>query len=55
VIFHDSALLEMAAVKPATLDALAGVKGVGERKLRAYGPAFLKVIAGGVPEPAVEA
>ena len=44
VVFHDSALLEMAAQKPATLSAFARVKGVGERKLERYGAAFLKVI-----------
>ncbi|MBI4371015.1 MAG: RecQ family ATP-dependent DNA helicase [Elusimicrobia bacterium] len=52
VVFHDSALLEMAALKPGTLDALGGVKGVGERKLARYGAAFLKAIAGGSPEAA---
>lgn len=49
VVFHDSALVEMAAVKPRTLDALLGVKGVGEHKLERYGPAFLKVISGHPP------
>ena len=52
VVFHDSALVEMAALKPRTLDAFAGVKGVGERKLERYGAAFLKVIAGESPESA---
>ena len=52
VVFHDSALVEMAAVKPRTLDALLGVKGVGERKLERYGAAFLKVISGQPPESA---
>ncbi|MBI3505894.1 MAG: DNA helicase RecQ [Proteobacteria bacterium] len=50
VVFHDSTLLEMAARKPATLDALRGVKGVGDRKLERYGAPFLKVIAGAPPE-----
>jgi ATP-dependent DNA helicase RecQ len=50
VVFHDSALVEMAALKPRTLDAFGGVKGVGERKLERYGAAFLKVIAGESPE-----
>jgi len=40
----------MAAVKPKSLEALRGVKGVGERKLERYGAAFLEVIAGKSPE-----
>jgi ATP-dependent DNA helicase RecQ len=54
MVLHDSALLEMAALKPKTLDALRGVKGVGDRKLERYGAAFLAAIAGeppGSPEP----
>jgi len=54
VVFHDSALLEMSAVKPATPDALLSVKGVGERKLERYGAAFLKVISGQSPESAAD-
>ncbi len=50
LVFHDSALVEMAAHKPRTLDALRGVKGVGERKLERYGAAFLEVIAGKTPD-----
>jgi ATP-dependent DNA helicase RecQ len=46
VIFHDSTLREMAAVKPASLAALAEISGVGARKLEAYGPAFLEAIGG---------
>ncbi|PIQ82737.1 MAG: ATP-dependent DNA helicase RecQ [Candidatus Omnitrophica bacterium CG11_big_fil_rev_8_21_14_0_20_64_10] len=52
VVFHDSALVEMAAVKPRTPEALLGVRGVGERKLERYGAAFLKVISGRTPEAA---
>ncbi|MCX5796811.1 MAG: RecQ family ATP-dependent DNA helicase [Elusimicrobia bacterium] len=50
VVFHDSALVEMAALKPKTLEALRGVKGVGDRKLARYGEAFLAVIAGQPPD-----
>lgn len=50
VVFHDSTLIEMAALKPRTLDALRGVKGVGERKIERYGAAFLAVISGKPPE-----
>ena len=52
VVFHDSALVEMAALKPKTLAALRGVKGVGDRKLERYGAAFLAVISGQPPESA---
>jgi ATP-dependent DNA helicase RecQ len=44
VIFHDSTLREMAAAKPATLGALAGVSGVGAAKLERYGEAFVEVV-----------
>ncbi|MBN8815872.1 MAG: DNA helicase RecQ [Sphingomonas sp.] len=44
VVFHDSVLREMAAMKPDSLSALGTISGVGERKLEAYGDAFLRVI-----------
>jgi len=44
VIFHDSALREMAAAKPQDRRALSEITGVGARKLDAYGDAFLEVI-----------
>jgi len=44
VIFHDSTLREMAALRPASLAAMAEVPGVGAAKLERYGPAFLEVI-----------
>jgi len=44
VIFHDSVLRDMATMKPASLSALGTISGVGERKLEAYGDAFLQVI-----------
>jgi ATP-dependent DNA helicase RecQ len=44
VIFHDSTLREMAAVRPMTLGELGRLGGVGTRKLEAYGDAFLAVI-----------
>ena len=44
VVFHDSTLREMAALRPGSLDALAEISGVGARKRDAYGDAFLKVI-----------
>ncbi len=44
VVFHDSTLVAMAALRPQTLEAFAVLPGVGERKLQTYGPAFLEVI-----------
>lgn len=44
VIFHDSTLQEMCVLLPSTLERLAEISGVGERKLEKYGPAFVSVI-----------
>ena len=44
VIFHDSTLREIAAARPATLNDLGRLAGVGARKLDAYGDAFLAVV-----------
>ena len=44
VIFHDATLREMAMLKPRDRGEMAMVTGVGERKLEAYGEAFLAVI-----------
>ncbi len=46
VVFNDRTLIEMAETRPATLDAMAGITGVGAKKLESYGRAFLEVIAG---------
>ena len=44
VIFHDSTLLEILSQRPATLDEMARVSGVGQAKLARYGDEFLKVL-----------
>ena len=44
VIFHDSTLREMAALRPQSLAALGEIGGIGARKLEAYGDAFLDAI-----------
>ncbi|MBI3300313.1 MAG: RecQ family ATP-dependent DNA helicase [Elusimicrobia bacterium] len=49
LVFHDTALVEMAAQKPQTMEALRAVKGVGDKKLERYGRAFLTVLTGGEP------
>ena len=46
VVFADRTLIEMAEKKPATLDQMAGITGVGAKKLDSYGAAFLEVITG---------
>lgn len=45
VIFHDSTLRAMAAIRPRHLDDLALLPGMGRSKLERYGEAFLGVIA----------
>ena len=44
VIFHDSTLRDMAAIRPKSLRDMALVSGVGTRKLEAYGEAFLAAL-----------
>lgn len=44
-IFHDSVLKELAARKPATIDALRLIPGIGPKKLADYGSAVLAAIA----------
>lgn len=46
MIFPDRTLIEMAELRPRTLDQFAQVSGVGAKKLESYGRAFLEVIAG---------
>ncbi len=48
VVFPDRTLIEMAERRPATLDQMAGITGVGAKKLESYGSAFLAVITGEV-------
>jgi ATP-dependent DNA helicase RecQ len=46
VIFPDRTLIEMAERRPATLDQMAAISGVGAKKLESFGQAFLEVITG---------
>ena len=43
-VFHDRTLMEMAALRPSTREALLNVTGVGERKLERFGEVFLDAI-----------
>jgi ATP-dependent DNA helicase RecQ len=45
VIFHDTALVEMARIAPSTLDELRAISGVGVKKLEAYGAEILRVLS----------
>lgn len=44
MIFHDATLMEMMEKRPQTLQQLALISGVGERKLAAYGDQFLSCL-----------
>jgi ATP-dependent DNA helicase RecQ len=46
VVFHDRTLVELAARRPAQLNDLAQVSGIGAAKLERYGEAVLAVIQG---------
>ena len=46
IIFTDRTLVEMAETRPETLDQMAGIGGVGAKKLDSYGSAFLQIITG---------
>ena len=46
IIFNDKTLIEMAEKRPVDLDAMAGISGIGAKKLDSYGDAFLEVING---------
>jgi ATP-dependent DNA helicase RecQ len=49
VIFHDATLMQMMEYRPASLDAMLGLNGVGPSKLDRYGEAFLEVIRNAEP------
>ena len=44
MVFSDATLREMCLLQPQTLEEMRVVKGVGERKLIIYAPAFLDAI-----------
>ncbi|PIE39649.1 MAG: hypothetical protein CSA53_00410 [Gammaproteobacteria bacterium] len=49
VVFSNNTLQEMCLHLPRSLTELAAINGVGERKLKEYGNAFLAVIAAHAP------
>ncbi|MGR3342277.1 MAG: DNA helicase RecQ [Paracoccaceae bacterium] len=46
VIFNDRTLIEMAEHRPANLDEMARINGVGATKLERYGSIFLQIVTG---------
>ncbi len=51
VVFPDRTLIEMAEVRPATLDQMARIGGIGAKKLESYGRIFLAVVTGAEAGP----
>ncbi len=49
IVFADRTLIEMARMRPQTLDQMMGITGIGAKKLESYGAAFLAVVTGSVP------
>ncbi len=45
VVFPDATLFEMARERPRTRDEMAGISGVGPKRLEQYGDAFLELTA----------
>jgi len=45
VVFGDATLRDLARRRPSTLEKMLGVKGIGEQKLRDFGPRFQECIA----------
>ncbi|MEP3300250.1 MAG: DNA helicase RecQ [Pseudoruegeria sp.] len=50
VIFNDRTLIEMAEQRPTSRDEMAGITGVGAKKLEKFGDDFLRVITGDKPD-----
>jgi ATP-dependent DNA helicase RecQ len=44
VIFHDRTLAEIAAARPADMNALGGISGIGAKKLERYGESLLGLV-----------
>nr|WP_246803593.1 DNA helicase RecQ [Cellulomonas hominis] len=55
VVFHDATLRDIATARPADLDALSGISGVGAAKLDRYGPGVIATLEGRPAPTAAEA
>jgi len=51
VVFHDRTLVELAARRPADMEELSGVGGIGAAKLERYGEELLAVLASDIQVP----
>ncbi len=51
VIFHDQTMADIASKRPASPAALAGVYGLGARKIARYGDAIIETVTGHKPHP----
>ncbi|HVJ10877.1 MAG TPA: RecQ family ATP-dependent DNA helicase, partial [Burkholderiales bacterium] len=47
VIFHDATLRDIARTRPASLEALRGISGIGTKKLEAYGEDIVGLVGSG--------
>ena len=47
MVLHDRTLAALAAARPATLDALSEIPGIGPAKLEAYGKDLLALLGPG--------
>jgi len=47
VILHDRTLAEIARQRPDGIAAIAGIAGIGAKKLERYGPALVELVARG--------
>ncbi len=52
IVFNDRTLIEMAEQRPANMDEMARISGIGATKLERYGDLFLQVVTG-APAPGV--
>ena len=50
VVFTDRTLIEIAETRPATLDDMARISGIGAAKLERYGATFLATVTGEAPD-----
>ena len=53
-IMNNRTLMEISSIKPKNVDELKNIKGLGDQKIKLYGPAFLAVIAGQSPDKVME-
>jgi ATP-dependent DNA helicase RecQ len=49
VVCHDRTLLEIAAYKPTSIEALAGIHGMGPARIERYGEPFLATVSSHAP------